>query len=106
MAFDNSKGRSKVNKEVKDDLKKSVEHLLTDAHEELLHNYLFREEIEAGKVEAWTSEECLLHAQKRVASLQAKIAIRMERLVWGTIIIALLALAVSIIALYDGSGCL
>ena len=104
MAFDNRKGRAKANEEVKIDLKKSVEQLLTDVHEEILFNSLHEEEIQKGNIAERTIEENMLHASKRLASLQAKISIRMERLVWGTIAIAMIALIVSVIALF-GSQC-
>ena len=100
MAFDNRKGRAKANEEVKKDLKKSIEHLLTDVHEEILFNILHEEEILKGNTYRRTDEQNALHASKRLASLQAKIAIRMERFVRSTIVIAFIALVVSIIALF------
>lgn len=77
-------------------LKKSIPHLLVDVHDELLFNALHKEEIDKGNVEARGVDELNIHAQKRLASLTAKIAIRTERLTYISIVLALLALLVAL----------
>ena len=82
MAFDNSKGREKVRKQVEDDLQKDYKWLLEDVFEELLYNELYQEEIQnhVPGVTERTPELAILHAAKRLASLQVQLALGEEKL--------------------------
>jgi hypothetical protein len=79
--------RNKIEWEVKDDLRKSYEHLLDDIQEELLCH------------PERHFEENIIHAQKRLASVQVKSIIGMETLMKWAIGIASVSLIVSPIAL-------
>ena len=79
--------RNKIEWEVKDDLRKSYEHLLDDIHEELLCH------------PERHFEENIIHAQKRLASVQVKSTMGMESLMKWTIGIAAVSLIMSAIAL-------
>lgn len=76
--------RRLAEREVKDDLAKTSIHLLEDIHEELL----------AGR----SPEHNLLHAQKRLASLQVATEIKMTEATERTLLIAKISLIVSILS--------
>ena len=80
MASDNTKGRICANNQVKLDLKKSYEHLLTDIFEELLFNDVHKEQIALANVAPRTDEQAMIHAQKRIAVLQVIMAMNAEAL--------------------------
>ena len=112
--FDNTKGRKQAAKEVDDDLNKDYRWLLIDIHDELLFNYIHHEEIAKGNAGFRSNEENMLHAQKRLASLQVKIAMgadalqtQMRRLMWASIIVSIIAVVIALIALFNQStaGC-
>ncbi len=79
--------RKKIDKEVACDLEKEYERILAEAHEELLCHP------ERGY------EENIIHAQKRVASVQVRSIIRMETLMKQAIWIAIGSFIISLATL-------
>ncbi len=92
----NARSIEDIEREVADDLEKRPKALLVRVHEELLYNEVHADEIKEGKLRERCINENILHAQKRLASLQVKISTRMEILMWITIAISLLAFIFSL----------
>jgi hypothetical protein len=104
VEFDNWNGRKETERQVNADLNKSYRHLLTDIHEELLYNELYKEELLALGREPRTIDENILHSQKRFASLQVKIALQMRWLMAASVIFSIIAVIIAWIALAESGS--